>query len=105
MLKGGGGTTSFEVVLTQVLEVLAIGMGGGGRKRFHPLKGGGRKTFYPVLRGGEGSQKVSDPHFVDPPIPIFNDQSVSTDPLLDSSVVIYVSPLRRDNSVPWGLWF
>ena len=37
MLKGG--TTSFEVVLTWELEVLAIVM--GGTKSFHPLKGGG----------------------------------------------------------------
>ena len=34
---GGGGATSFEVVLTQELEVLAILMGGGGRKQFYPL--------------------------------------------------------------------
>ena len=40
MLKGGGGgTTSFEIVLTQELEVLAILL--GGAKSFHPLKGGG----------------------------------------------------------------
>ena len=45
MLKGG--TTSFKVVLTQELEVLAIVVGWG--KSFHPLKGGGgRKKFYPV---------------------------------------------------------
>ena len=31
MLKGGG-TTSFEVVLTRELEVLAIVMGGGAQK-------------------------------------------------------------------------
>ena len=37
MLKGG--TTSFEVVLTRELEVLAILK--GGAKSFHPLKGGG----------------------------------------------------------------
>ena len=50
MLKGG--TTSFEVVLTRELEVLAILK--GGAKSFHPLKGGGggRKKFYSVLRGG-----------------------------------------------------
>ena len=34
-----GGTTSFEVVLTWELEVLAILM--GGPTNFHPLKGGG----------------------------------------------------------------
>ena len=37
-----GGTESFEEVLTQELEVLAIVMGGGGvAKSFHPLKVGG----------------------------------------------------------------
>ena len=75
MLKGWG-TKSFEVVLTQELEVLAIVMG-GGRKKFPPSKGGGRKKFYPVLRG---VQKVSDPrfsHFVAPPLPIINDQSLN----------------------------
>ena len=34
----GGGTKSFEVVLTLELEVLAIVIGGGGS--FHRLKGG-----------------------------------------------------------------
>ena len=37
MLKGGGGTQSFEVVLARELEVLAIVMGAGGTKSFHPL--------------------------------------------------------------------
>ena len=32
VLKGGWGTTSFEVVLTWELEVLAIVMGGGSQK-------------------------------------------------------------------------
>ena len=43
MLKGGGevGTTSFGVVLTWELEVLAIVRGGGGRKMFSAFKGGG----------------------------------------------------------------
>ena len=36
MLKGGGGTNSFEVVLTRELEVLAILIGGGGT--FPPFK-------------------------------------------------------------------
>ena len=35
MLKGGGGTTRFEDVLTWELEVLAIVM--GGRKKFPPF--------------------------------------------------------------------
>ena len=43
-----GGTTSFGVVLTRELEVLAI-------------LNVGPKTFYPVLRGWR--QKVSDPLF------------------------------------------
>ena len=47
---GGRGTTSFEVVLTQELEVLAKVMGGGDAS-FHPLKGGCKK-FNPVLGGG-----------------------------------------------------
>ena len=40
--EGGGGTTSFVVVLTQVLEVLAMLMG-RGEKKFPPfnIKGGG----------------------------------------------------------------
>ena len=50
MLKGGGGTKSFKVVLTPKLEILAIVM--RGRKKFPPFKSGGRKKFYPVLRGG-----------------------------------------------------
>ena len=36
----GGGTQSFEVVLTRELEVLATVMG-GGCKRFPPFKRGG----------------------------------------------------------------
>ena len=45
-----GGTKSFGVVLTQVLEVLTILE--GGTKGFHPLKeGGGVKKFCYVLRG------------------------------------------------------
>ena len=44
MLKGG--TTSFEVVLTQDLEVLAIL--NGGAKSVHSIKRG-RKKFYPVF--------------------------------------------------------
>ena len=46
--KGVGGcTTSFEVILMWVLEVLAMLEGGGGAKGFHPLKvgGGGEKVF------------------------------------------------------------
>ena len=69
MLRGGGGTTSYDVVLTQELEVLAIVVGGGSAKGFHPLIGGS-KRFIPVLRGGV--QKVSDQrssHVVAPPPP------------------------------------
>ena len=45
MLKRGGGTTSFGVVLTQEFEVLAIISGAGGPQSFHSLKGGGVKSF------------------------------------------------------------
>ena len=47
MLKGGGGTNSFEVVLTLALEVLAIAI--GGRRKFPPFKkkkGGGDTTSF-----------------------------------------------------------
>ena len=48
------GTTSFEVVLTRELEVLAILIrGGGGAKDFHPLNGeGGGGKWLPCLKGG-----------------------------------------------------
>ena len=63
MLKGGGGgpTNSFEAVLTQKLEVLAIMSGGGGAQiRFQPFKGGGGcKKVFPRLEGGFS-------HFVPP---------------------------------------
>ena len=58
--NGGGGTTSFEVVLTRELDVFAILM--GGTNSFHPFKkkrGGGQKVL-PCLEGG-GGQNVSDP--------------------------------------------
>ena len=45
-------------------------------KSFHSLKGGARKVL-PCLEGG--AQKVSDPrfsHFVAPPLPVINDQSL-----------------------------
>ena len=44
---GGGDTTSFEVVLTRELEVLAVLIGGGGRERFPPFKTwqGGAESF------------------------------------------------------------
>ena len=44
--RGGGGTTSFEVVLTRELEVLAMGIA----KSFHPLKveGVANKSFGPI---------------------------------------------------------
>ena len=38
MLKRGGGTKSCEVVLTWELEILAIVIGGGGRKKFPLFK-------------------------------------------------------------------
>ena len=49
MLKGGGGTQSFEVVLKQELEVLAILK--GGTKGFNPFKGGVHEKLYSVLKG------------------------------------------------------
>ena len=54
MLKEGRGTTSFEVVLAWVLEVLVIVMGG---TKFPPFKRGGHKKFYPVLTGGGEDRK------------------------------------------------
>ena len=52
MLKGGGGTPNFEVVLTRELEVLAIVM--GGRKMFPPFKRGRgvAHKVLPCLEGG-----------------------------------------------------
>ena len=56
---GGGGTQSFEVVLTQELEVLTILI-----PKFQSLKRGEqRETFYPVSSGGGGAQNFSDPRF------------------------------------------
>ena len=52
----GGGTKSFEVVLTRKLEVLIIVMQRGGSKGFHPLKGGAQKAL-PCLEGGGGRKK------------------------------------------------
>ena len=46
LAEGGGDTTSFGVVFTRKLEVLAILKGGGSTKSFHPLKeGGSAKSF------------------------------------------------------------
>ena len=53
MLKGCA--KSFEVVLMQELEVIAILK--EGTENVNPLKGGGRKRFYPVLRTGRGRKK------------------------------------------------
>ena len=41
--EGEGGTTSFEVIITRELEVLAIVM--GGTKSFQPLKGRAQKVL------------------------------------------------------------
>ena len=80
MLKGGGGgTTSFEVFLTQELEVLAILMG-GGLKRYAPFKMGARNDFYLVLRGE--CKKFLDQRFSPfdppppPPLPVFIDRFI-----------------------------
>ena len=43
------------------------------------FKGGGAQKVVPCLKGGGGVQKVSDPrfsHFVAPPLPVINDQSL-----------------------------
>ena len=80
-------TTSFEVVLTWKLEVLAILK--GGTKCFHLLKRkGGRahKTFYPALTGQEeGLIKVSDQQFCYfvAPLPIISDRSLGCGFLVD----------------------
>ena len=42
-------------------------------------KGGGAQKVLPCLEQGGGGQKVSDPqfsHFVAPPLPVINDQSL-----------------------------
>ena len=62
MLKGGGATNSFEVVLTWELEVLAI-LCKGGAQSFHPFKRRGRKILPCLVGWGGGVQKVSDPKF------------------------------------------
>ena len=50
VLKGGGGTTRFEEVLTWELEVLALVIGGGGAKSFAlSLRGEGTKGFVPIF--------------------------------------------------------
>ena len=49
-----------------------------GACKVSTLKKGVRERFYPILRGG-GAQKVLDlrfSHFVAPPLPIINDQSL-----------------------------
>ena len=54
MLNGDGGTTSFGVVLTGVLEILATLKrrwgGGGGVENDHPSKVVGVNTFSPILK-------------------------------------------------------
>ena len=52
--KGVGGTTSFGVVLTREIQVLAILKGGGGKK-FPPLKREGAESFT-LSWGGGGAQ-------------------------------------------------
>ena len=56
MKDGGGGTTSFEVVLTQKLEVKACSEGGANSSQ--PLKkGGGYKKLYCLEQRGGGHNK------------------------------------------------
>ena len=66
MLKGG--TKRFRVVFTWLLEVLAILMGGGGRKKF-PLF----QSFGPAIFP-----------FCSPTLPVINDQSRSVSHLIES---------------------
>ena len=75
MLKGGG-TKSFGVVFMQWLEVLVILK--GGAKSVHSLKGGRARKVLPCLEGG-GAKSFGPMifHFVAPPLPIINDQSLS----------------------------
>ena len=70
MLKGG--TTSFEVVLTLELEVLAIVK---GAQNVSILSKGGTKKVVSWGGGGGALQngKIADPKF----LPIFNDQSLN----------------------------
>ena len=77
MLKGV--TTSFEVVLTRDLEVLAILMRGGGATSFHPLKGGGGANSFTLswVGGGGGTQSFGPAVFPFlATLPIINDQSL-----------------------------
>ena len=64
MLKGGGSTQTFGVVFTQKLEVLAILK--GGHKKFPLFKRGGAILYLTCLS-----------HYVAPPLPVINDQSLS----------------------------
>ena len=58
ILKRGGGTTSFGVVLTWVIKVLTI-LEDGGRNRFSSFQRevGGHREFDPVLREGGGHKR------------------------------------------------
>ena len=73
MLKGG--TTSFEVVLTHELEVLAILKGVQKASSLYK-EGRGGKIDLPVLRGG-GCNTFQTPNFLSfsthPPFPVIND--------------------------------
>ena len=52
-VEGGGGTNSFEVVLTQELEVFSHRHSDrGGLKKFPPFKRGDTQTVVPCLGGG-----------------------------------------------------
>ena len=76
-VEGGGGTTSFEVVLTWELEVLAIVMG-GGRKKCPPFKRGAYKKVLTCYEGGAKSFGPAIFPFCSPPptLPVINAQSL-----------------------------
>ena len=103
--EGVGGTNSFEVVLTQELEVLAIligGRGGGGTKSFHSLKGRGGGEFYLVLSGGTGQTNLAlqFSHF-EALLPVINDQSLDQS-LYFSAITIHKNILILSR-IPEGL--
>ena len=66
MLKGAGDMKGLGVVLTLLLEVLAI-LNWWGAKRFHSLKGVAQNVLLCHERGGGGDFY----HFLAPPSPFY----------------------------------